>query len=101
MKRTTFADVPKLLALWQDPTLSLTSIAAMLCMSFRGVEETSRRLGLPPRPSNLRLSGKGEPIPGPLLIRARAALLRRHWTPSRRDEATTMFAPTCRGREDE
>ena len=99
-KRTTFANVPKLLLLWQDPTLSLTSIAAMLCMSYRGAEETSRRLGLPPRPP-VENDGIGKPPPGPLLIRARAAMLRRHWTPSRRDEATTMFAPTCRGREEE
>ena len=93
-KRTTFANVPKLLALWQDPTLSMTSIAAMLCMSYRGVEETSRRLGLPPRPP-IENDGIGKPPPGPLLIRARAATLRRHWTADRRDEATTMFAHTA------
>ncbi len=90
-KRITFANVPKLRALWEDPTLTVTSIAALLCMSHRGVEETSRRLGLPPRPP-VPNDGKGAPPPGPQLIRARAATLRRHWTPERRDEATTMFA---------
>lgn len=89
-KKITFADVSKLRALWEDPSLSMTSIAALLCMSYRGVEETSRRLNLPKR-CPVENDGIGKPPPGPLLIMARAATLRRHWTQARREEATTMF----------